>query len=289
MTNATHGLDDVQATKLMTISTFSRRSLLSLKALRLYERIGLLVPATVDLQSGYRFYSEDQLPTARMIVMLRRLDMPLADITGIVSATGDDAAMKLASYWDGVEARVAGQRELASYLHARLAGTGENTGMFRVEARNVPEQRLLTETHAVTIADVPRTLAEASGRLIQQALGVGGLRGHVFVIYHGVVDEDSTGLIEVCVPIGAWQRVPEGVAWRNEPAHREAFAVLRKAQFAYPQILTAYDAVAKWGADHGGVVGPAREIYYPGFPDAGPLEDAAEIACPIGFEASSEA
>lgn len=53
---------------LLTIGEFARRSRLSLKALRLYERLGLLNPAVVDPANGYRRYREEQLFTARLIV-----------------------------------------------------------------------------------------------------------------------------------------------------------------------------------------------------------------------------
>jgi DNA-binding transcriptional MerR regulator len=45
---------------LMTIGAFAERTRLSAKALRLYDRLGLVPPARTDPASGYRFYSEDQ-------------------------------------------------------------------------------------------------------------------------------------------------------------------------------------------------------------------------------------
>ena len=65
---------------LLSIGVFARRSRLSMKALRLYDRRGLLTPADVDPDTGYRRYRESQLVTARLIVMLRRLNMPLAQV-----------------------------------------------------------------------------------------------------------------------------------------------------------------------------------------------------------------
>src|SRR6185295_11666001 len=65
---------------LLSIGVFARRSRLSMKALRLYDRLGLLKPADIDPASGYRRYRESQLATARLVVMLRRLDMPLAQV-----------------------------------------------------------------------------------------------------------------------------------------------------------------------------------------------------------------
>src|SRR5665648_821842 len=58
----------------LSIGQFARRSLLSPKALRLYDRQGLLTPAEVDPVNGYRRYRESQLAEARLIARLRKLD-----------------------------------------------------------------------------------------------------------------------------------------------------------------------------------------------------------------------
>jgi len=50
----------------LPIGVFARRSRLSAKALRLYDEMGLLVPADVDPENGYRRYRESQLATARL-------------------------------------------------------------------------------------------------------------------------------------------------------------------------------------------------------------------------------
>ena len=84
---ATVTLDPVG--ELLTIGVFARRSRLSPKALRLYDRLGILGPADVDEDSGYRRYTEDQLETARLVALLRRLDMPLSAVDELVSARAD--------------------------------------------------------------------------------------------------------------------------------------------------------------------------------------------------------
>jgi DNA-binding transcriptional MerR regulator len=65
---------------LLTIGAFARAAGLTPKALRLYDELGLLPPAAVDAESGYRLYDPQQLPQARLIAELRRIDMPLAEI-----------------------------------------------------------------------------------------------------------------------------------------------------------------------------------------------------------------
>lgn len=50
---------------LFKISAFSRLSRVSLKTLRYYDQIGILKPRKVDHDTGYRYYSADQLLEAQ--------------------------------------------------------------------------------------------------------------------------------------------------------------------------------------------------------------------------------
>jgi DNA-binding transcriptional MerR regulator/predicted N-acetyltransferase YhbS len=59
---------------------------LSIKALRLYDERGLLVPARVDQTTGYRRYAEGQIATAGRIALLRRAGIGLADIERFLAA-----------------------------------------------------------------------------------------------------------------------------------------------------------------------------------------------------------
>lgn len=48
--------------------------------LRSYGAAGLLAPAAVDAWSGYRYYSADQLPQARIVAQLRQAGIPVEEI-----------------------------------------------------------------------------------------------------------------------------------------------------------------------------------------------------------------
>ncbi len=52
---------------MLRIGEFSKLSLTTVKALRFYEKEGLLVPASTDPQTGYRYYETAQLETAARI------------------------------------------------------------------------------------------------------------------------------------------------------------------------------------------------------------------------------
>jgi DNA-binding transcriptional MerR regulator len=71
---------------LVGIGDFSRMTFLSVKALRHYHEVGLLPPAEIDPDTGYRRYELSQVPTAQVIRRLRELDMSLDDVRAVIQA-----------------------------------------------------------------------------------------------------------------------------------------------------------------------------------------------------------
>jgi DNA-binding transcriptional MerR regulator len=71
---------------LVSIGDFSRMTFLSVKALRHYHEVGLLPPAEIDSETGYRRYEAAQVPTAQVIRRLRELGMSLDDVRGVIEA-----------------------------------------------------------------------------------------------------------------------------------------------------------------------------------------------------------
>jgi DNA-binding transcriptional MerR regulator len=248
----------------MTTGEFSRRSQLSIKALRLYDRLGLLRPAAVDGRNGYRGYDESQLFPARLIVLLRSLDMPLHEVARVVAAAGPEAADLIESYWASQERRFAAQRQIAARLRPGVAVSEPPRDQFPVRERYVPEQLLLTEQRHVYLGQLTWTL-EATARLLARAERCGGVAGERFVIFHGLVSADSDGPVEVCVPVNQLPDNPSDVAWRVEAAHQEAFIQVTKISFEVPAILSVYDQLARWVSAPGRKkAGSPREVYIPG-------------------------
>lgn len=266
----------------LTIGEFARRSFLSPKALRLYDRQGLLVPAEVDPQSGYRFYREDQLVTARLISRLRQLDMPLAIVQAIVERPTTQQADLLAHWWDGVEARIDAQRELMTWLLISLSGREIPAGRFEVLEREVPVRTVICEQRHVNAFELPAWLETRSAYLIDLAARYGGLADRWFVVYHGQISDDSNGPAEICVPIHPEAAAGLAVPTRLDPAHLEAFTRLRRSQIAYPQIMTGYDAVEQWTVHNQRTIsGPPCEVYDSDYITAAPDDLVVDIAFTI--------
>ncbi|MFF7354235.1 MULTISPECIES: MerR family transcriptional regulator [Streptomyces] len=284
--------DDIVDDDLLTIGAFAARARLSAKALRLYDRLGLLAPAHVDEATGYRYYRADQVGRARLVALLRQLDMPLARIAEVLGAEGAEAAGRLAAYWADVETRVAGQRTLAEYLRARLSGrSSEMYGKFVIETVDVPAQVVITERRHTLADELPTWIGASLGRLEAAARECGGMTGAPFVVYHAEVSMESDGPAESCVPVAdeaaarAWaaeRARPWETTVRVEPAARLAYTRITKAQVAHPQILAAFEAVEQWMTGEGlRMAGPSREVYFADWDAAGPHDPVCDVAFPV--------
>ena len=109
---------------LLTIGAFARAVRLTPKALRLYDELGVLPPAAVDPESGYRLYDPAQLERAQLIARLRRIGMPLADIRAVCGLEPAEAAEAISTYWQQVTADTAARGRAAALLVDHLSGRG---------------------------------------------------------------------------------------------------------------------------------------------------------------------
>ena len=214
---------------LVSIGEFARRSRLSPKALRLYDELGLLVPAEVDAETGYRWYADTQLEQARVVAMLRRIRVPLARIRDMLAVDPATAAEEICAYWLGTEAEHTAQRALIGHLVGRLHG--KRSAMYEVTVRDMPARSLLSlmrHLHEDEVIPMGRELF--IHRLARGGVPrIEGIAGAPFTIFYGEVSGDSDGPVEFCWPVPDDQadeiaaRFPD-LTLRTEPAHQEAFA-----------------------------------------------------------------
>jgi protein phosphatase len=154
-----------EADKLMTIGDFARDAGLTPKALRLYDDLGLLVPAEVDQYSGYRRYAPSQLGRARLVAALRLLGMPLARIKHVVDLSWAHAAQEVEAYWAQVEADTSIRRDIVTTLVHQMRNEEDamstTTNTLRAEVgvshrqgrRDRQQDALLVTPDLIAVAD----------------------------------------------------------------------------------------------------------------------------------------
>lgn len=79
---------------MLRIGDFSKLSRVSIRMLRHYDKIGLLIPESVDESTGYRYYSESQLPEADTIQALRTMGFGLSVIGEILNKYENEEEME---------------------------------------------------------------------------------------------------------------------------------------------------------------------------------------------------
>lgn len=268
---------------LMTIGEFAARTRLSPKALRLYDRLGLLPPALTDPVSGYRHYRPDQLRTARLIAQLRRVDMPLPVIADLVAKPPREAAAAVGAYWAVVESVTAERRAVVCYVQATLMG--EAMTSYDIKTRAVPARTVVSISRHVHAGETDAFFADAFARLRAAGPGIEGIDGRPFVSYYGEVSEDSDGPVELCRPVAgdpaaAGLTRAGGLQARTEDAHDEAYIRVAMKDVAWPAL--ALDALDAWVRDNGRqAAGPPRQVLFADLRTATPADPVCDLTVPL--------
>ncbi len=237
---------------LMGIGEFARLSRLSPHALRRYDEMGLLPPCRVDPDSGYRWYSAEQLGQARLVAAARQIGMPLAQVKVLLGLSRSAAADHLGQWWADAEADHAARRELAGFLVGDLKG--ERSVMYEVNVRSVPERSVICLLRHLRWGE----FAAAARDFTERFTDVGrlpGADGALFIVYHGEVSEDGDGPVEFCRPVSPADaaslvsRFPDLVL-RTEAAHEEAFVHLARDPARTPpaQSLLILETLLTWAS-----------------------------------------
>src|SRR5690348_2510848 len=261
----------------LTVGDFSRATHLSVKTLRHYHQVGLLEPAAVNPDTGYRYYSAGQIPTAQVIRRLRDLEMPVAGVKAVLTAP--DAAARnalIAAHLDRLEAELAQTRTVVESLRKLLQPPD---GPAAIEHRSVPATAAAGIGAVVDRADIVAWLQGALGELRTtvraQGLYVTEPSGGVFASELFQQDRgQATVFIPVEGPVRPVGRVTPLVIPAAELAIISHHGSLADADLSYAK-LGSYATTHEISID-----GPLREYYLRG---AGDTPDEAEWRTEIGW------
>jgi effector-binding domain-containing protein len=206
--------------------------------------------------------------------------MPLERIAKVLDAPEADRAVEIRRYWIELEGSMAVRLRLVEYLNSFLEGRGDT--MYEVRTRHIPEQQVLTVKRSVRQPELLPILMEAMPG-VAVALDKTGVHHatRTFVIYHGAVNADSDGPVEVCMAFDGTIQAPDGFAVRTEPAHEEAYVTISERQMEFPKFLDAYDTVSGYVNEHGELAGAPREVYFVDVNAVGPDDPFADAAKPM--------
>lgn len=264
----------------LSIGAFSRLTNLTQKALRVYERDELLTPARVDSHNGYRWYSTGQVHQARLIGLLRGLDMPLDEIRRLLSLDGGVASMQLGAWWVHRDREHRSRRALLGHIQTIIKN--EESSMYDIHVRHIPAHRVMSVQRRVLQPDLEQFILDTWAQF-EAYLDGKEPTGEYSVIYHGRVEADLDGPVEAIMGCPESTQASDLIGIRAEPAHDVAYTRLTKAQFSFPEILGAYDAVAMSPEVkvRGNSAMDPREIYLGNWAALADDDPAGDIAFPL--------
>ncbi len=245
---------------MFTIGEFSKLCGLTVKTLRFYHEEGLLVPAHVDPDTGYRYYQEGQLETARVIAWLRGVDFPIADIRQLLHDADEGQLLaQLERRRSQIQEQIKRLKQTARSLDQFISEERQGQAMAEIST-DVSEKRL----DAMLVAGIRMKgrysecgkafarLGRSFGRLIC---------GKPLLLHYDSEYREDDADFEACLPIRQRKTV-DGTSVRELPGGR-CVTLVHKGP--YDQMGRSYAKVLTWIKERNYKVAlPTREVYLKG-------------------------
>ena len=244
-----------------SIGEFSRITSLSLKSLRLYHEKGILVPATVDAATGYRYYDESNLERAQSVQMLKRFDFSLAEIKDLLDDCDDESEMllQLEEKLKHVEGKIDRYQEVSrsiqSIIQFEKESAMEKHTQFEIEEREL--ETILIAGHRMVgkYEDVGKGLGFICKKMGRYA------NGKPMTLYYDDEYKEEGAEFEPCVPVRKGKDA-EGISVRELKGGR-CVALVHKGP--YDTLSESYKKIFAYINDKGyNRSGPIREVYRKG-------------------------
>jgi DNA-binding transcriptional MerR regulator len=272
---------------LLPIGRFARLTDLSPRFLRKLDERGLLSPAHVDPDSGYRYYAPSQTRLASLMHLARQLGMTVDQLHEVVHAYQSDTLLPyLERQRAAVEKRLAEDGRMLRLLDRELERGGRPLA-YEVAVKDEPALLVVSSAGSVTRVHPhdPWGLESALRRVGARALAHIAACGqaparHALVLYFMDLSRDDEFTFEVCFPVAAPLPEAPGVTCKELPAARVAYTTFRGP---YDTIWNAHVELQAWIAESDyAAAGPLRETGLVGEEDdADPRDWVTELSVPL--------
>jgi len=111
----------------------------SVKAVRLYDKLGIIRPVKIDAATGYRYYSVDQVPQLNALIELKQLGFSLAEIKDLLNG-----GMKNEQFMEALVHKKAEWQDKITAIQNRIAAIDNITGRLS-SGKPVVKMHELTE------------------------------------------------------------------------------------------------------------------------------------------------
>ena len=245
----------VQALLMLSIGEFARLGEVSVRTLRHYDEIGLLLPAHVDPDTGYRGYAAAQLGQLHRIVALKELGLSLAqarqlldgitveELHGMLLLRRAQLEQQLAEH----ERQLSGVAARLRYIESEGAMPADDITVRKIPGLGVVAVASKSQTFntANIVAAVNRSAVQMDGMEIRKLVGA---TGPLLIFFETENDEEVTVYVGLEVEAEPTD-LPSPVEYRVLPEIEAAVAVRSgPAASIYPGV---YHDLVRWVEEHG--------------------------------------
>jgi DNA-binding transcriptional MerR regulator len=279
------------AAKHHKISEFARLAQVSVRTLHYYDSVDLLKPAYIDPDSGYRYYTLDQIRVLNRIRALRNLELSIQDVRQCLNeqVSTEQIQVILRARQDKLRMRIAEDQARIRETEARIhALTHQDTRpILDVVFKQVPaESAMICEvvlTSDEVIAHIFYECADAlrSAHRYSRHTAVSCVYLHHQAHHQGVVQKPRHILAAFVMPAQDLLPIPLSKGRLLQPgclpSHQQVLCTLHQGPDFDRD--AAHDALLDWSIMHGYQVSAApREVY---FRRGQPNEYLTEIQFPV--------
>ena len=241
-----------------TIGQFSKICKVTVKALRHYDKIGLLTPAKVEGESQYRYYTNDQISLVKNISFMKELGIPLQTAKQMIKKIAEQQELEslleehrkfLLEQWELYNSRLV---KLAWWEKSLKAQVMSDNFSYDIRLRDVQEiyVRSVRKKLASRGAELPDFIRMITDGIVSL---VGGCVGPTIILHYDEEFNPKEVDLEVCWPV-----TNTSLANRTLPAVKAAACT---HVGPYDGLEKAYRAIFKWINLQGfKAVYPIREI-----------------------------
>ncbi len=250
------------------IGDFSKIAQVSGRLLRYYDEIGLLSPEFIDPQTGYRYYSAQQLPRLNRILVLKELGLSLEQVARLLeqNTSVDEIRGMLTLRKAQIEQSVQEEMSRLRVVEARLQQI-EAQGLIQeldVILKSVPAQQFLALREVLPDMDAVQRLVKSVYAVVPTAVRPNSL-GHIAVVIHFPMYDPEALDVEIGYLLTG--KAPESVRLSEERVLtvRQLPAIETIATLAHigrvSDLHRSYGALGNWVEQNKWqIIGTGREI-----------------------------
>ncbi len=264
-----------------SIGEFSRINKVTPKALRHYDRIGLLQPAETDAWTGYRYYEAEQLSKMRRIMMFKDVGFSLSEIREIL--TDESRYEPLLKEREQALNRTIGEsRARLSRVRVYLAQLNAGECMHEeIAVKSLPEVIVASMRTTVPNYDAFFEIVPKMGEYMMSVGAVCRVPEYCFTVFHNDEYREEDIDVEICEAVVEPKSDSDQVRFKNVPEVETAACILHRGP--YRTLGESYNRLFSWIENEGYTVsGSPRESYIDGvWNRESPAEWLTEVQVPV--------